>query len=209
MRSVLEHLPLPPRTSCSVDTAFLSPNATGKLRDIETPARWLPQSWLISLGLPPSHSPQTPSVRDRSRHPGPSNLQQSVPSSLLVLGSQGPGHTSSQSSASGLLASSEHPGPNPGLNLFHTAVGEALPGSLNSGWRGKEGWLGTWEHPCRIPAQGAPSLPVEHSWSPTLPTSVWNAHFSPTQVHLLLEIELLLPLQFCLISHNGSNLSSL
>lgn len=173
----MEHLPLPPRTSCRVDTAFLSPNATGKLRDIETPPRWLPQSWLISLGLPPSHSPQTPSVRGRSRHPGPSNLQQSVPSSLLVLGSQGPGHTSSQSSAPGLLASSEHPGPNSGLNLFHTAVGEALPGSLNSGWRGKEGWLGTWEHPCRIPAQGAPSAR--------------RAQLEPHTPHLCLECPLL------------------
>ena len=91
MRSVLEHLLLPPRNSCRVDTAFLSPNATGKLRDVETPPQWLLSPGLFHSDFPLVTLLKRPAFETGQGILGPLTSNSGYPARCWLWGAKVPG----------------------------------------------------------------------------------------------------------------------
>ena len=196
-RSVLKCLALLPRTSCRVHRAFLSSNASGKVRDVATCPRWRPHPQLISLLLPLNHPPETPSFLDRPGHPGPLTSNSRCPAGCWFPGGQGPIHTQQASGAQHLICWLYQSNLVPSLDwtCLTLLLRETLPGSLNTAWRGKEGlaWNTRASPPYSRPGRSLCSL------STVGVPPLWNA------CSLLLQSTQ----ESRLISHSGSNLSLL
>ena len=159
-RLVLKCLALLPRTSCRVHRAFLSSNASGKVRDVATCPQWCPHLQLISLLLPLNHPPQTPSFLDRPGHLGPLTSN----SAQLGVGSQEAKDPFTPSrllelsiwSAGFIRATWFHPWIEP---ASHCYWGKSSQGASTLPGEERRGWLGTQGHPHHIPRQDAPSAP--------------------------------------------------